>query len=44
PVSKEDMIGEEGKGFYYLLDSLNPERVLIAMEATGIAKDALRRA
>ena len=44
PVPKEDMIGEEGKGFYYLLDSLNPERVLVSMEATGIAKDALRRA
>ena len=37
-------IGEEGKGFSYLLDSLNPERILIAAEALGIGKTALRRA
>lgn len=39
-----DRIGEEGKGFSYLLDSLNPERVLIAVEAIGIGQDALGRA
>jgi acyl-CoA dehydrogenase len=39
-----DRIGEEGRGFYYLLDGLNPERVLIAVEAIGIGQDALRRA
>jgi acyl-CoA dehydrogenase len=37
-------IGEEGKGFGYILDSLNPERVLIGIEAIGIGQDALRRA
>jgi len=37
-------VGEEGKGFYYLLDGLNPERILIAAEALGIGKVALRRA
>jgi acyl-CoA dehydrogenase len=39
-----DRVGEEGKGFYYLLDSLNPERVLVGIEAIGIGRDALRRA
>ena len=43
-VPEEDRIGEEGKGFYYLLDSLNPERVLVGIEAIGIGRDALRRA
>src|SRR6202030_3940301 len=32
------------KGFSYILHSLNPERILIAVEAIGIAQDALRRA
>ena len=40
----EDRIGEEGKGFYYLLHSLNPERIIVAAGAIGIAQDALRRA
>jgi acyl-CoA dehydrogenase len=43
-VPEEDRIGAEGKGFSYILDSLNPERVLIAVEAIGIGQDALRRA
>lgn len=43
-VPESDRIGEEGKGFSYLLDSLNPERVLIAVEAIGIGQDALGRA
>ena len=43
-VPEEDRIGEEGKGFYYLLDSLNPERVLLGVEAIGVGRDALRRA
>jgi acyl-CoA dehydrogenase len=43
-VPEEDRIGEEGKGFSYILHSLNPERVLIAVEAIGIGQDALRRA
>lgn len=44
PVAVEDRVGEEGKGFTYLLDGLNPERILIASEALGIGKVALRRA
>jgi acyl-CoA dehydrogenase len=43
-VPDEDRIGEEGMGFYYLLDSLNPERILVAIEAIGLGRDALRRA
>ncbi len=43
-IPDEDLVGEEGKGFYYLLHSLNPERVLIGMEAIGIGKNALARA
>src|SRR4029453_8327823 len=39
-VPLEDRIGEEGKGFHYLLHGLNPERVLIAAEAIGIGKAA----
>lgn len=37
-------VGEEGKGFKYLLDGLNPERMLIAAEALGIGRVALDRA
>jgi acyl-CoA dehydrogenase len=43
-IPEEHRIGEEGKGFSYVLDSLNPERVLIATEAIGIGQDALGRA
>jgi len=43
-VSIEDRVGEEGKGFSYLLDGLNAERILIAAESVGIGKAALRRA
>lgn len=43
-VPEEHRIGEEGKGFQYVLHSLNPERILIASEAIGIGEDALRRA
>ena len=43
-VEEFDKIGEEGKGFKYILDSLNPERILIAAEALGIGKNALARA
>jgi len=44
PIPEEDRIGEEGKGFYYLLHSLNPERVLVGIEAIGIGQNALNRA
>lgn len=43
-VPIEDRVGEEGKGFNYLLDGLNPERMLIAAEALGIGRVALDRA
>ena len=43
-ITEEDRIGDEGKGFSYILHSLNPERVLIAAEAIAIGQDALRRA
>lgn len=43
-VPVEHRIGEEGRGFRYLLDGLNPERVLTAAEAVGIGRAALGRA
>ncbi len=39
-----DRIGEEGRGFEYILHGLNPERVLLAAEATGLGRVALKRA
>lgn len=44
PVHISDRVGEEGKGFRHILDGLNAERVLVASEALGIGKAALRRA
>lgn len=41
-VPEEDRIGEEGRGFEYILHGLNPERILIAAEAIGIGRAALR--
>jgi acyl-CoA dehydrogenase len=38
-----DLIGEEGKGFKYILHSLNPERILVAAEAIGNGQGALKR-
>jgi acyl-CoA dehydrogenase len=43
-VPVTDRVGEEGAGFKYLLDGLNPERILIAAEALGIGKVAVRTA
>jgi len=43
-VPVEHRIGEEGKGFGYILHRLNPERMLIAAEALGIGRVALDRA
>jgi alkylation response protein AidB-like acyl-CoA dehydrogenase len=43
-VGDEDVVGEVGRGFYHLLDSLNPERILVAAEAVGIGRVALERA
>ncbi len=44
PVALDDRVGEEGKGFRYLLDGLNAERILVAREALGIGRAALERA
>ncbi|MGO1121074.1 acyl-CoA dehydrogenase family protein [Rhodovibrionaceae bacterium A322] len=43
-IPDEELIGEEGKGFHYILQAMNPERILIGAEAVGIGQDALRRA
>jgi acyl-CoA dehydrogenase len=43
-IPVEDRIGEEGKGFDYILHGLNPERILLAAEAIGLGRAALRRA
>ena len=43
-IPVEDRVGEEGKGFRYILDGLNPERMLIAAEALGIGRVALEKA
>ena len=44
PVPVEHRIGEEGKGFRYLLTGLNAERILIAAGLIGLGRVALRRA
>ena len=44
PVPVEDRIGEEGKGFRYLLAGLNAERVLVAAGLVGLGRAALKRA
>jgi acyl-CoA dehydrogenase len=43
-VPLEDRIGEEGRGFQYILHGMNPERILIAAEAVGLGRVALARA
>lgn len=43
-IPVENRIGEEGKGFQLILHGLNPERVLIAAEAVGLGRAALRKA
>jgi acyl-CoA dehydrogenase len=43
-VPLEDRVGEEGKGFQYILHGMNPERILIAAEAVGLGRAALARA
>mgnify|MGYP003947155959 CR=1 FL=1 len=39
-----DRIGDEGRGFEYILHGMNPERILIAAEAVGLGRVALRKA
>lgn len=43
-IAVEDRIGEEGEGFRYILHGMNPERILIAAEAVGLGRVALKRA
>jgi acyl-CoA dehydrogenase len=43
-VPADDLVGEEGKGFAYLLHGLNPERVLFGAEAVGLGRAALAKA
>jgi alkylation response protein AidB-like acyl-CoA dehydrogenase len=43
-VPAENLIGEEGKGFKYIVDSMNAERILIASESLGDGKYFVRRA
>jgi acyl-CoA dehydrogenase len=44
PVPDEDRIGEEGKGFEYILHGMNPERILIGAELVGLGRCAVARA
>jgi acyl-CoA dehydrogenase len=44
PVPESDRIGEEGKGFEYILHGMNPERILIAAELVGLGCCAVKRA
>ncbi len=43
-IPVEDRIGEEGRGFEYILHGMNPERVLVGAEAVGVGRAALKRA
>ncbi|MGW5153160.1 acyl-CoA dehydrogenase family protein [Rhodococcus koreensis] len=43
-VPENARVGEEGQGFNYLLDGLNPERILLAHEALGIGRASMERA
>lgn len=43
-IPVEDRIGEEGRGFEYILHGMNPERILIAAEAVGLGRAALAKA
>ncbi|MBU6443510.1 MAG: acyl-CoA/acyl-ACP dehydrogenase [Alphaproteobacteria bacterium] len=44
PVPAENLIGEEGKGFRYILDGMNAERILIASECIGDGRFFIDRA
>jgi len=43
-IPVENRIGEEGKGFRYLLHGINPERILIAAGLVGLGRAALHKA
>ena len=44
PVPKRNLIGQEGKGFKYILSGMNAERILIAAECIGDAKWFINKA
>ena len=44
PIPEEDRLGEEGRGFSYILHGMNPERILIGSESVGLGRCALARA
>jgi len=43
-VPAENLVGEEGKGFRYILDSMNAERILLAGESLGNARHLIKLA
>src|SRR5438270_18299 len=42
-VPAENLIGEEGKGFRYILDGMNAERILVAQECIGDGRWLLKK-
>jgi acyl-CoA dehydrogenase len=43
-VGDEDVVGDVGKGFYYLVDGINPERIVVGFEQIGLGRRALELA
>ncbi|MBM3487004.1 MAG: acyl-CoA dehydrogenase [Alphaproteobacteria bacterium] len=43
-IPAENLVGQEGQGFRYILDGMNAERILIAAECIGDAKWFIRKA
>lgn len=43
PVRADDLVGEEGRGFYQILPSVNSERILLAAECVGMGRWCLER-
>ena len=41
PISNDDVVGEVGRGFYHLIDGINPERIMVGAEACGIGRRAI---
>jgi alkylation response protein AidB-like acyl-CoA dehydrogenase len=44
PIPADSLVGEEGKGFRYILSGMNAERILIAAECIGDAKWFIKKA
>jgi acyl-CoA dehydrogenase len=43
-IPADSLIGEEGRGFHYILDGMNAERILVASEAVGDGRWFVRKA